>query len=91
MIPDNSVYNKVKIDWKPYVAGGNPGSHFYVQYREVGQPSFTNTDATINEESVEIGALNAESDYEFRVVSVDGKDETPSEVQRIRTSDTSNY
>jgi neuronal cell adhesion molecule len=66
---------------------GNPGSHFYVEYREKGQPSFQRMDAPINEDNVEISGLEPNQQYQFRVVSVDGTHETPSPVQDFDTSD----
>lgn len=87
IIPNESLHNKVKITWKPNVSGQNPGSHFYVQYRKKGESSFVNADPVINEEFSEVGGLEPDTDYEFRVVSVDGLKETPSENKLLRTSD----
>jgi hypothetical protein len=68
------------------VTGGNPGSHFYVQYRKTGEPNFHNTEPTINEEHAEVGGFESDSEYEVRVVSVDGIHETPSKISKVRTS-----
>jgi hypothetical protein len=57
-----------------------------VQYRKVGEPQFISTDPRINEDFEEIGGLEADSPYEFRVVSVDGKAETVSAVKLIETN-----
>lgn len=76
---------KVKINWRPNI-GGHPGSHFLAQYRRKGESSFTNTEEKINEDFIEVGGLDPNSDYEIRVVSVDGAHQTPSASRIIRTS-----
>ena len=70
--PTDNGYAKVKINWKPKT-DGNPGSHFYVQHREVGEPKFLETSPQINEDFIELGGLDPEKKYEVRVVSVDGE------------------
>lgn len=69
--PTDNGYAKIKINWKPKT-DGNPGSHFYVQHREVGESKYLESPPQINEDFVEIGSLNPDKKYEVRVVSVDG-------------------
>ncbi|CRL00919.1 CLUMA_CG014272, isoform A [Clunio marinus] len=85
-VPSDGAYDKVKINWRPNFAG-KPGSHFYVKYREVGQPKYESMDPVISEDFTEVGGLSGNADYEFRVVSVDGKEETESEAKLFSTSD----
>lgn len=81
---DNS-YAKVKVTWRPNISAGNPGSHFYVQYRKVGEPSFEKTNPEVNEDFTSVGGLEPNQKYEFQVVAVDGKHEVPSASQIIET------
>lgn len=50
----------------------------------MGETNFTSTEPIINEEYFEDDDFHPEFDYEFRVVSVDGAYETPSEIQNFR-------
>lgn len=76
---------KAKVTWVPNVSG-TPGSHFYVEYRKVGKPSYEKTEPQTNLDNIEVGGLDPDTEYEFRVVSVDGTFETPSSPQRFDTS-----
>lgn len=80
----------MKVKWQPNFSG-NPGSHFYAQYRKKGEPSWQNSDPQINEEFVEIKGLETGSPYEIRVVSVDGTEETESASQLIETSESGEF
>ena len=68
------------------VSGGVPGSHFYVEYRKVGMPSYEKSEPQTNFDNTEVGGLEPNTEYEFRVVSVDGSYETPSLPARFDTS-----
>jgi hypothetical protein len=85
-IQSDSSYDKIKVTWKPNV-GGNPGSHFYVQHRKKGEPKFSDSQHIINEDAYEVSGLDPNEQYEIRVVSVDGENNTPSEVQYYNTAD----
>lgn len=78
-------FGKVKVTWEP-ILSGTPGSHFYVKYRIKGKPQFESTPPQINEDNIEIGGLDADREYEFRVVAVDGNFESPSAIQIFNTS-----
>lgn len=83
---NNNGYDKVKVTWNPNYHG-NPGSHFYVQYRKEGESQFQNEKEQISEDSYVIAGLEPNENYEFRVVSVDGEHQMPSNSQIISTSD----
>lgn len=84
-MPTDNGYGKAKVTWVPNVAG-TPGSHFYTEYRKVGKPSWEKTAPQTSLDNIEVGALEPNTEYEFRVVSVDGPYETPSAAQRFDTS-----
>lgn len=89
-VPSESGYGKAKVVWHP-IYSGSPGSHFFVQYRKKGEPSFQKTDEQINEDHIEVGGLEPDHEYEFRVVSVDGQHETPSEIKSFDSSGGGNF
>lgn len=84
-VPTDNGYGKAKVTWVPNVSG-TPGSHFYAEYRKVGKPSWEKTPPQTSFDNIEVGALEPNTEYEFRVVSVDGSYETPSAAQRFDTS-----
>ena len=77
-------YVRVKITWQPHIEG-EPGSHFYVQYKKAMETQFLSTQEELNLDSITIGGLEPDTDYDFRVVAVDGNHETPSETKTINT------
>lgn len=79
-VPSEGGYGKAKVTWHPNYAG-TPGSHFYTQYRKVGEPSWLKTEPQISEDHIEVGSLESDENYEFEVVSVDGNHETRSAPQ----------
>lgn len=81
---DNGL-GKAKVTWHPNFSG-TPGSHFYVQYRRIGEQAFLRTPDQTAEDHVEVGGLDSNKEYEFRVVSVDGNFETPSRSKHFYTS-----
>lgn len=83
MNPD-SGYARIKVTWQPQIEG-NPGSHFYVQYKKTMDTQFLSSEEELNEDSIVIGGLDPEFTYDFRVVAVDGNHETPSEVMPVYT------
>lgn len=78
-------FGKAKVIWRPNYAG-TPGSHFYVQYRKKGEPTFLKTEPQINEDHIIVGSLEPNEQYEFRVVSVDGDYDIPSAIQQFDAS-----
>lgn len=86
-LPTENGYSKVRINWRPNLSGNNPGSSFYVKYREKGQTNFDKSPTRTNEDFEEIGGLESDKSYELRVVAVDGIHETESESKFIELSD----
>jgi hypothetical protein len=78
----NEGQSRIKVTWQPQIEG-NPGSHFYVQYKKEKEPQFISTKEELNEDSVVIRGLDPDYVYDFRVVAVDGGHETPSEVLQV--------
>lgn len=78
-------FGKAKVQWRPNY-GGTPGSHFYVKYRKNGEPNFEKTEPQINDDTIVVGSLEPNQEYEFRVVSVDGEYEVESEPQKFDAS-----
>lgn len=76
---------KVKITWRPNV-NSNPGSHFFVQYRQQGESNFQEGEHVLNANDSYILALEPNKNFEIRVVSVDGINTTPSESQMYSTT-----
>ena len=81
--PDNGMA-VIKVTWKPQVEG-NPGSHFFVQYKKESETMFLSSDEELNEDSIVIRGLDPDDTYDFRVVAVDGEMQTPSETLSIYT------
>lgn len=78
-------FGKAKVVWQPNYSGV-PGSHFYVEHRKKGKSTYESSKAQISDDTIEVGGLDPDEEYEFRVVSVDGNFETPSAVQRFDTT-----
>ena len=75
---ESGRYARIKVTWQPQIEG-NPGSHFYVQYKKVMATQFNSSKEVLNEDSIVIEGLDPDNTYDFRVVAVDGDYETPSE------------
>jgi len=75
---------RIKVTWQPFV-DGNPGSHFYVQYRKLKETTWVKTEDQLNENSIVVKGLEPGHTYQFRVVAVDGMYETPSRMQDVQT------
>jgi len=75
---------RIKVTWQPFV-DGNPGSHFYVQYRKLKETTWLKTEDQLNENSIVVKGLEPGHTYQFRVVAVDGMYQTPSRIQDVHT------
>jgi len=75
---------RIKVTWQPFV-DGNPGSHFYVQYRKEKETQWIKTEDQLNENSIVVRGLEPGLTYQFRVVAVDGQFQTPSRIQDVMT------
>ena len=58
---------------------------FLLQYKKESEAQFLDSDEELNKDSIVIRGLDYEATYLFRVVAVDGKHTTPSEVESIYT------
>jgi len=81
---DSGRYARIKVTWQPQIEG-NPGSHFYVQYKKDMATQFKSSEEELNQDSIVVGGLDPEFTYDFRVVAVDGDHETPSETIPVYT------
>ncbi|XP_055841448.1 neuroglian-like isoform X2 [Episyrphus balteatus] len=74
----------IMVNWQPF--NGQPtGTHFFTQYRIKGETEWQNTHEEDEQDFLIVGGLRRDSVYEFRVVSVDGKYQTASEIKEIKT------
>ncbi|KAA0202421.1 hypothetical protein HAZT_HAZT000084 [Hyalella azteca] len=74
----------IKLTWIPNT-DTNPGSHFYAQYRLIGESLFEKTNPEEYHDFIILEGLQANRIYEVRLVAVDGTYETPSQVEEIET------
>jgi neuronal cell adhesion protein len=86
MNPDNG-FARIKVTWQPQIEG-NPGSHFYVQFKRTGDMQYLSSQEELNEDSIVMSGLDPDVTYDFRVVAVDGTFETPSEILEVFTYST---
>lgn len=77
---ENSM--RVKINWIPDL-NGNPGSHFFVQYRMRGIREWNETDHIDTDDYVIIDDLSRRERYEFKAISVEGDLMAESEIQDV--------
>ena len=80
---DNGLAN-IKVTWFPNLEG-RPGSHFFVQYKEKGQSQWLQSEPEMNDDNLIIRGLQPDTNYEFRVVAVDGEFQEPSASQDVDT------
>ncbi|TRY75568.1 hypothetical protein TCAL_04520 [Tigriopus californicus] len=77
-------FARIKVTWMPHIEG-NPGSHFYVQYKKDMETQFLSSNEELNEDSIVVRGLDPDETYDFRVVAVDGKHQTPSRILPVYT------
>ena len=78
----NNGMPAIKIVWHPNVEG-QPGSHFFVQYRRKGETIFEKSDDELDENFLILRGLEPNQLYEIRVVVVDGDFFTESDVEEV--------
>lgn len=78
----NNGMPAVKIVWHPNVEG-QPGSHFFVQYRRKGETLFAKSDDEFDENFLILRGLEPNQLYEIRAVVVDGDFFTESDVEEV--------
>lgn len=83
-LPTQNGLATIRVDWLVN-PNGKPGSHFFVKYRLHGEPMFQKTEEEINENYLEVPALQPNEEYEFKVVAVDGNNFAESAIQEVST------
>lgn len=73
------------MTWYPNNDGGKPGSHFFVKYRMKGESQWLVSDPEIINDRTTIRGMQPDTNYEFRVVAVDGEHMTESGTQDVDT------
>lgn len=84
-LPSQNGYARLKVQWRPS-SDGHSGSHFYAKYRKENSKGWTTTKPEESDDNLEIDGLDPDSNYEVKVVAVDGKSFAESEAQSIYTS-----
>ncbi|XP_058814203.1 neuroglian isoform X1 [Topomyia yanbarensis] len=82
--PNDNGRADIKVIWQPNLEG-KPGSHFFVKYRIKGENQWLMTEPVLYENHHTVHGLDPDSNYEFRVVSVDGEYQTESLSQEVDT------
>ena len=74
----------IKITWHPNTEPeGQPGSHFYAQYRRKGETIYEKSEDEFDENFVHLRGLTPNQVYEVRVVAVDGEFYTESDPEEM--------
>ena len=53
---ESGRYARIKVTWQPQIEG-NPGSHFYVQYKKEMDTQYKSSEEELNQDSVVVGGL----------------------------------
>ena len=72
----------LKITWHPNV-DGQPGSHFFVQFRRKGETIFEKSEDEFDENFLFLRGLEPNQLYEIRIVVVDGDFFTESHIEEL--------
>ena len=56
---DSGRYARIKVTWQPQIEG-NPGSHFYVQYKKDMATQFKSSEEELNQDSIVVGGKKNE-------------------------------
>ena len=57
---DSGRYARIKVTWQPQIEG-NPGSHFYVQYKKDMATQFKSSEEELNQDSIVVGGKKREN------------------------------
>ena len=82
-LPEDNGKSGVRVTWLPSLANNRPGSHFYVQFRRKGETQWESTPMEEENDFIIVRGLEPTSIYDFRVISVDGKHQTPSKKREL--------
>ncbi|CAG0901644.1 unnamed protein product, partial [Darwinula stevensoni] len=74
----------IRVYWIPNT-DGEPGSHFFIQYRKRGESLYLETEKEYYEDFIDMKGLEPGKVYEIRVVSVDGKSFAFSDPDEVHT------
>lgn len=85
-LPEEEGSFGVRITWLPNYRHNKPGSQFYVQYRKLGAPVWQKTALEPNMDTINLTGLDLSSVYEVRVVSLEGKFHTASDIEEVATN-----
>ena len=72
----------IKVVWHPNV-DGQPGSHFFVQYRRKGETIYIKSEDEFDENYIILRGLEPNQLYEIRAVVVDGDYFTESDPEEV--------
>ena len=72
----------IKVVWHPNV-DGQPGSHFYAQYRRKGETIYIKSEDEFDENFITLRGLEPNQLYEICVVVVDGDYFTASDPEEV--------
>lgn len=86
-LPEEEGKLGIRITWVPPFDSTKLGSHFFVQFRRKGEGRFESTPMEEENDFIIVRGLEPSTIYEFRVVSVDGKHQTPSKLWEISSSE----
>lgn len=92
-LPDEEGKAGIEVTWIP-VIDGNPGSHFFVQYRRKGENQWESTGVEETQDVLVVRGLERNRLYEIRVITVDGHFQTASDTEEVTIEDlgaTSSY
>ena len=78
----NNGFPAIKIVWHPNV-DGQPGSHFFVQWRRKGETIYEKSEDEFDENFIILRGLEPNQLYEIRVVVVDGEYFTESDPEEV--------
>ncbi|XP_013792522.1 neuroglian-like [Limulus polyphemus] len=85
-LPNEEGKAGIEVTWIP-VVDGNPGSHFFVQYRHKGENQWESTGMEETQDVLVIRGLEQNRLYEIRVITVDGHLQTASNVEEVKIVD----
>lgn len=84
-MPSENGFATIKVDWRPNINAGRPGTHFFVKYRIKGETTWLTSDVELDDMHTIIRGLQPDETYEFVVISVDGEHLAESQIQDVPT------
>ena len=62
---ESGRYARIKVTWQPQIEG-NPGSHFYVQYKKEMDTQYKSSEEELNQDSVVVGGKKERKKFFFK-------------------------